>query len=545
MAFVKRLAAVGLALISVAVLLMGAHRITGPQAWNGRPFSWGRLTGPATHDFGTRLSNQRLAVAENVIEGPEGGLPQVADAAADPFAERQSNTDTISAEKEIWQIAAEETRAVKEETGRATATPPLPLPLPARTEASPMDRLRLDPTSPFDGSKNPNRKNEAPAADPPHGESHVGRRSRGRRIIEKGLPDSSPEERELWHDVLKELPPNDVKELLRLREQFGRLPRTILESRPDAGPPRLLPSDPQALEPTLQPPSCSPAAVEHSDPERVIRSTLASIAQARQIIVNNIANLNTVGYKREAILFESGFGALSLPLLDDHSNSGDPSASMRLGAKLASTVRDTSQGKLRHTDRPLDLAIDGDGFFQLQGSDQTSQVFYTRCGRFTTDRLGRVVLRAGSRELLLLPCITIGSDTKELEIRTDGQFFKSGPESKSATPLGQIQTVRFTAPGELIPVGENLYRVREKVEPDIGTPDVAGRGRVRQGFLEESNVDLRKELDELHRIEELSQGLQAAARILHLTLPVTQGEASFPLHLQSDAPSHDLADEPR
>jgi len=543
MAFVKRAAAVGLALIMVAVLLLYAHRIVGPRAWTGRPVRTGHVIGRSAHDFGTRPSIQHSAIAENVVEDPDADLPQVEDSGADPFAQGLSTAVMAPGETRIWQVAAEEMRKVKGKTGRAPATPPLPL--PTRTDAAPMDPPGLDPTLPFDASKNPNRKNEAPTADAFHGESPA-RRSRGRRIIEKALPDSSPEERELWHDVLKELPPNDLKELLRLREQFGRLPRTILESRPNGSPPRLLPSDPQALDPILQPPSCSPASVEQSDPDHVIRLTLASIARARRIIVNNIANLNTVGYQREVILFETGFETPPILSIDDRANSSDQGSPIRQGARLASTERDTSQGKLRRTERPLDLAIEGSGFFQLQsGEPNDRHVFYTRAGRFTTDRQGRIVLRAGSRELLLLPSITISPETIEIEIRTDGQCVISGAGNKSAAQVVKIQTINFTAPGDLMPVGENLYRAREKIDGDIGSPDGAGHGRLRQGYLEESNVDLKKELEELHRLEELSQGLQEAAKILRITLPVTRGEVAIPSPLQPEAPSHDLADDPR
>ena len=238
-------------------------------------------------------------------------------------------------------------------------------------------------------------------------------------------------------------------------------------------------------------------------------------------IANNLANAGTTAYKRSRVNFEDLFyehfklpGALDLQ--------GKPTATgiaLGLGTRVASTQLDFAEGNLQQTGGELDIAIVGDGFFQVQDG---TQILYTRSGTFTRNANGEVVLASADRGRLLEPAITIPSDALEVSISGDGIVSVLQQGSSQLTQIGQIQTVRFVNPLGLIQRGENLYAPSDASgAPLIGDPGLEGRGLLRQGFLEASNVEPVRELIDLiktqRNFELNSQVVQAADQMLQLT----------------------------
>jgi flagellar basal-body rod protein FlgG len=364
---------------------------------------------------------------------------------------------------------------------------PQPHPMPARTNAIP---LRPEgPEFPSIG--------EPPASAP----AYPGASPPGRGTIDRALPNSTAEEREIWHDALKDLSPKDVRETWRLRQELGRIPPSLFDSRSLPGQP-LWPQPapgPMGSEP-LAPSADAPALLPDAQREtsRTIASTLDALAAAQQVLLNNIANANTDGYKRLAITFE-GVSSFS------SSRHGSIGAGVRLGTLVVALT----QGRIRHTDRPLDLAIEGEGFFQLEDV-HTHQTFYTRCGRFSVNAKGEMVWRAASRELQLRPAVVTGPEN-QIEIAADGTV-GAAPAGSAPNALPQIRVVRLPAMVDLVPTGENLFTIRD--DPKSGQAPVSDplRGRLRQGCLEESNVDVDRELHELEGLRRHARALEMGAQ---------------------------------
>jgi flagellar basal-body rod protein FlgG len=364
---------------------------------------------------------------------------------------------------------------------------PQPPPLPARTNAVP---LRPEgPEFPSIGEP-PASAPVFPGASPP-----------GRRVIGPALPNSTAEEREIWHDALKDLSPKDVREAWRLRQELGRIPPSLFDSRAVPTQP-LWPQPapgPMASEP-LAPSADAPALLPDAQREasRTIASTLDALAAAQQVLLNNIANANTDGYKRLTIAFE-GVSSFSS---SRHGNIG-------AGVRLGPLVVDITQGRIRHTDRPLDLAIEGEGFFQLEDV-HTRQTLYTRRGRFSVNAKGEMVWRAASRELELRPAVVTGPEN-QIEIAADGTV-GAAPAGSAPNRLPQIRVVRLPAMVDLVPTGENLFTIRDDPKSAQGPLSDPLRGRLRQGCLEESNVDVDRELHELEGLRRHARALEMGAQ---------------------------------
>lgn len=342
-----------------------------------------------------------------------------------------------------------------------------------------------------------------------------------RRMIDRALPNTTPEEREVWHEQLKDLSPRDVRELLRLRDELSHMPPMTVETRPlpgaasPFGPSPFGPSPlgqsqpgqplwqqnvpgPTASEPLMpgEAPSLLPDG--ERDAARTIGSSLEAIAQAQQMLLNNVANAGTDGYKRTVVTLESAAGSSSR-------------GSIGMGVRLGAVQVDVAQGKLRKTDRPLDLAIDGEGFFQLE-DPRTHQFYYTRCGRFAVNVTGQLVWRNSQRELIVRPFVKIDGPESDVEIAPDGTL---KPSVAGDNRPQRIQIVRMPALADLVPTGDNLFTMRREVLTDAARPDPLS-GRVRQGCLEESNVDVERELREIERLRNQAHALDLAAQSLPL-----------------------------
>lgn len=214
------------------------------------------------------------------------------------------------------------------------------------------------------------------------------------------------------------------------------------------------------------------------------------------VISNNIANMTTTGHKRQRVDFKD----LIYQNIDrPGAQSSDvgtllPSGlQLGLGVKVNSVYRIHEQGTLQITDNPLDLAITGEGFFQIQRPDGTTA--YTRSGIFQTNENGEIVTTQG---YLLEPNIVVPDDAIAVEINLNGEVFAQIQGQANMTNLGQIQTANFINPAGLEAIGDSLFLETEASgAPQLGNPDSENFGAIRQGAVENSNVNVVEEITQL------------------------------------------------
>ncbi|MCE5311901.1 MAG: flagellar basal-body rod protein FlgG [Nitrospiraceae bacterium] len=213
------------------------------------------------------------------------------------------------------------------------------------------------------------------------------------------------------------------------------------------------------------------------------------------VISNNLANVNTVGFKRSRADFQD-------LLYQNLRNPGAPSAEgvqipvgiqVGLGVKPASVQKLFTQGDFLNTGNNLDMVIEGDGFFQVTMPDGT--ISYTRAGSFKLDKDGRIVNPDGYP---MEPAISVPSDATNITIGTDGKITVLQAGNTTPVEIGTIELARFINPAGLLAVGKNLFTVTDASGDAItGTPGTEGRGTINQGILESSNVNVVEELANL------------------------------------------------
>jgi flagellar basal-body rod protein FlgG len=207
-------------------------------------------------------------------------------------------------------------------------------------------------------------------------------------------------------------------------------------------------------------------------------------------IANNLANVNTPGFKKGRVSFQDlVYRELGQPLL---LQDGQPGTSLGrgTGVGIASLSKLFAGGELKRTDVPLDVAIQGDGFFEVTLPDGTHA--YSRGGSLQVNREGLLATAAGNP---LKPGIHIGFDAKEISIKTDGTVFVRSRDQREAVEAGRIELVNFADTSGLLALGENLYRPTERSGDAIyGRPGEDGWGGIAQGFIESSNVKLVDEM---------------------------------------------------
>lgn len=232
-------------------------------------------------------------------------------------------------------------------------------------------------------------------------------------------------------------------------------------------------------------------------PTRALR-TAASGMYAQQInievISNNIANINTTGFKKNKAEFqdlmyqEVNINPLSTSTPGIYENSNNK-IQVGNGVKPSSAQKIFKQGDITPTNNPFDLAIQGEGFFQVRKSDGTFA--YTRDGSFKVNAEGKLVTASG---FILEPDFSLNSDVVGISIGKDGTVDAINND-QSRMSLGTIELARFMNNGGLISIGDNLYvESTSSGQPIIGTPGSQGFGEVNQGFLESSNVDIVEEM---------------------------------------------------
>ncbi len=214
------------------------------------------------------------------------------------------------------------------------------------------------------------------------------------------------------------------------------------------------------------------------------------------VISNNIANMTTSGFKRQRVDFKDLIyqnidkpGAQS----SDISTILPSGIQLGLGVRVGAVYRIHEQGPLQITDNPLDLALTGDGFFQVEMPN--GETAYTRAGVFQVNQDGEIVTSQGFR---LQPNITVPPDAEAIEINESGEVFAEISGQVALTNLGQIQLATFVNPPGLEAVGDNLYlETTASGTPATGNPGTENFAKIRQGALENSNVNVVEEITQL------------------------------------------------
>jgi flagellar basal-body rod protein FlgG len=234
------------------------------------------------------------------------------------------------------------------------------------------------------------------------------------------------------------------------------------------------------------------------------------------VIANNLANVNTVGYKKSRADFQEllyqevrSAGAASSPTTEIPTG-----FHVGLGVRPVATQKVFSEGNLEQTQNPMDLAIEGDGFFKILRPN--GEYAYTRNGSFKIDSDGRFVTPEGHP---MDPEISIPEDTREITISSDGIVSVTQGESNIPTEIGSIELAKFMNPGGLRPIGQNLFLATEASGDEIaGVPGEEGIGLVAQGFVEMSNVNVVEEMVKMivsQRAYEInSKAIQSADEML-------------------------------
>ena len=210
------------------------------------------------------------------------------------------------------------------------------------------------------------------------------------------------------------------------------------------------------------------------------------------VIANNLANVNTVGFKKSRADFEELlYQEVMVPGAASSPETQIPTGlHVGLGVRPIATQKIFSEGNMEQTANSLDIAIEGDGFFKILMPN--GEFAYTRNGSFKLDRDGRMVTPTGHP---MDPEITIPEDTRNITISSDGIVSVTQGDSDVPTEVGNIELAKFINAGGLRPVGRNLYLATEASGDEIsGVPGDDGIGLISQGFLEMSNVNVVEEM---------------------------------------------------
>ncbi len=222
------------------------------------------------------------------------------------------------------------------------------------------------------------------------------------------------------------------------------------------------------------------------------------LAQERrtEVIANNLANMNTTGYQRRRIEFNSLIYKNSPRPDTPQSSPNDLVAGgihSGLGVKAAATYRITEQGFLKKTDNPLDMAVRGSGYFQIQLPN--GETAYSRDGNFQLDPEGQIVTQDG---FPMQPGINVPTNTQNISVNASGEVIAKIPGQENPAVVGIVQIALFANAGGLSPLGDNMFSATEQSgQPTVVNPGQGGSGSLLQGFVESSNVNPIDEITKL------------------------------------------------
>ncbi len=241
-------------------------------------------------------------------------------------------------------------------------------------------------------------------------------------------------------------------------------------------------------------------------------------------ISNNLANVSTAGFRKNNATFQDLiYQVLQAPGAPIGPSVVPTGNSVGLGVKIGSSVKQFTQGTLQQTDNPLNIAIEGNGFFQVTLPDGT--VAYTRDGTFTQDSNGAIVTSNG---YFLNPQISIPSNAVSVQVQQDGTVDAQIPGQTNQTQIGQITLANFVNPAGLQAVGQNLFvQTNASGAPIVSTPGVNGAGIVQGGYLENSNVAIVSEIVNMivaqRAYEASSKAVSTSDQMLQTAIAIKQG----------------------
>lgn len=245
-------------------------------------------------------------------------------------------------------------------------------------------------------------------------------------------------------------------------------------------------------------------------------SGLSALNTALDVTANNLANINTTGFKASRVNYQDLlYLHRAQPGVENAIGDRTPAGvQVGLGVKVASTQIDFNPGAPLQTGRPLDVQIEGDGFFQVGVEPSLGTMAYTRAGNLSLNA-DRELVMANDQGRRLQPVVTIDPNATAVSIDSAGRVYATVAGNPAPQLQGQIQLATFPNAGGLLQIGENLYtETAGSGAPLIGEPGTDQRGTIRQGFLENSNVDPTREMIELIRTQRAfefnSQSIRAA-----------------------------------
>ena len=224
----------------------------------------------------------------------------------------------------------------------------------------------------------------------------------------------------------------------------------------------------------------------------IARTGIDAQQTSLEVIANNLANTSTNGFKRQRPVFQDLLYQTVRQAGAQSSQSTQIPSSLQIGtgALPVATVTNFTEGALEQTSNPLDVAINGQGFFQVLLPDGTTA--YTRDGSFQKDNQGQIVTSSGYP---LQPSITVPSNALTVTIGNDGVVSITTSGSSATTQIGTLQLATFINVGGLQSTGENLFlETASSGAPTPNTPGTNGAGAVNQGYVETSNVNVAEEL---------------------------------------------------
>jgi flagellar basal-body rod protein FlgG len=215
-----------------------------------------------------------------------------------------------------------------------------------------------------------------------------------------------------------------------------------------------------------------------------------------EVIANNLANMNTTGFKLQRAEFQDLlYQNIQTPGSQTSDNGAVAPNGIQIGAgvKTAAIYRITTQGDLKNTSNPYDVAVQGPGYFRIQQADGTDS--YTRAGNFSLSPQGQLVTQQGQ---VVQPGIAIPQNTLSVTINAQGQVNATVAGNTTPQTVGQLELTRFPNEAGLNAIGDNLYlETPASGSPQAGVPGTPGYGTIQQGFLETSNVNSVDEITSL------------------------------------------------
>ncbi|MBO9713906.1 flagellar basal-body rod protein FlgG [Sphingomonas sp.] len=224
----------------------------------------------------------------------------------------------------------------------------------------------------------------------------------------------------------------------------------------------------------------------------IARTGLDAQDMKMRVISNNLANVNTTAFKRDRASFQTlAYQVVTAPgAASTQQTQYATGLNLGTGVKVQGTSRIDTQGAFQTTGNSLDLALDGDGYFQIQMPDGT--LGYTRAGNFSRSPQGQLITSEGYQ---VMPGITIPEGATSITIGSDGTVSATLQGQTEASQLGQLQVATFPNSAGLQAKGDNLYiETAASGTASVGNPGEVGRGTIRQGMLEGSNVNVVEEL---------------------------------------------------